>query len=172
MNTDKDVNGYLPTYRSIAAQAPRYPSICELGVAGGGSLELWQDMFPGAIVVGVDIDPNARWPTGTERVVSDQANARLPYVLREFAPAYFLIVDDASHDGGLTYLSFLNLWPLIAPDGFYVIEDWGVGFARFPGWNDSMLRTAEKLLMLLEHPASDVASITYSNGLIVLRKKP
>jgi hypothetical protein len=170
-DTDKGINGYLPTYRYIVKEIPPASFICELGVLDGGSLELWQRMFPYAqVIVGVDVNPHATWPDGTVQVVLDQASTSLPDVLREISPAYDLIVDDASHDGRLTRSSFDNLWPLVAPGGFYVIEDWGVGFPRFVGFDDSMLRFAQSLLGRLEDPHSDVVSITYSNGLITVRK--
>lgn len=172
LHTDKYVNGYMPAYKRIATMLPDDTAICELGVWAGGSLELWKLMFPSAkAVVGVDIDSNARWPEGTVKVVSGQTQDALPGELEAISASYGMIVDDASHDGRLTLRSFENLWPLVASGGFYVIEDWAVGFDHYPNFDDSMLTMAMALLKTLNSPDTDVHSIEYSYGLIVVRKK-
>ena len=68
--TDKVAQGYLDAYRSIAAELGPDARVCEVGVYACGSLATWQDLFPGGLVAGVDIDPGACWPDGTIRVVA------------------------------------------------------------------------------------------------------
>jgi len=60
----------------------------------------------------------------------------------------------------------------VVPGGWYVVEDWFVGFGNhplFPG-DHSMLRTAESFLQLLAAPGGEVESVTYRYGMIILRK--
>lgn len=167
--TDKVAHGYLPAYQRIADRTRRPAAVCEVGVWRGGSLTLWQHLFPGATIVGVDRDPAAVWPDGTHRVVTEQDDPDLPRRLAGIAPAYDLIVEDASHIGALSWATFGLLWPLVAPGGTYALEDWMVGLPSWLGFDDSMLRTAQGLLTRLER-SSDVESIEYRYGLALVRK--
>ena len=169
--TDKVTLGYLPSYLRIAAELGPAARVCEVGVFGGASLNMWQALFPGGLVAGVDNNAGSFWPAGTVSIVCGQDDPGLPARLRHHAPWWDLIVEDASHDGKLSQVTFGLLWPLVAPGGFYVLEDWMVGLPG--GWEDygtSMADTAAGFLQLLTGD-SDVEDITYRYGLAVLRKK-
>ena len=158
--TDKIGHGYLPTYLRIAAELGPAARVCEVGVEHGHGL-----------VCGVDSNGGSRWPEGTITVICDQDSPSLPGRLREHAEAWDLIVDDASHFGALTAATFQLLWPLVAPGGFYVVEDWMVGLPGvWPEYGGSMLAVAQGLLPLLTRDG-DVEDITYRYGLAVVRKK-
>jgi hypothetical protein len=167
--TDKVSHGYLPSYEAIATRTPSPAAVCEVGVWRGGSLRLWSHLFPGSVVVGVDRDPTATWPDGTVRVVAEQDDPALPGRLAAIAPAYDLIVEDASHQGALSWATFGLLWPLVAPGGTYALEDWMVGLPSWQGFDDSMLACAQSLLRHL-HRGSDVDAIEYRYGLALVRK--
>lgn len=177
--TDKDASGYVETYQGLARTLRPDAAICELGVYRGGSLALWQRMFPAAaVVVGVDIDPNASWPPGTVKVVADQQDPTLSDQLLAVLASeafghtgYDLIVDDASHQGHPTFKSFQHLWGLVVPGGYYVVEDWCVGFDTFPQYDASMLSMAMMLINLFEDPRTDVHFLNYVYGMIIIRKK-
>lgn len=175
LNTDKVENGYLPTYLDIASQIGTAGRVCELGVERGGSLRLWQTLFPEGVVVGVDSDPRAHWPEGTIKCVRDQAASSLRATLSVLTPdgQYDLIVDDASHLAHPTQVTFENLWPLVRPGGWYVIEDWGVALrGNAPMYEPDMWRTVVALLEHLDiHATTGIESITYRVGLVVMRKK-
>lgn len=181
-NTDKVAHGYLPTYLEIAASIGIRGHVCELGVYGGGSLTMWQTLFPMGLVVGVDYVEACVWPVGVKKIVTTQTSALLPVQLAAFSSdGYDLIVDDCSHNGKLTRQSWELLWPLVKPGGWYVIEDWFVGL---PPWttNDKlingdpeMLTTAESFLRYFPDDGKtnsehDMESATYKHGLIILRK--
>ncbi len=163
--TDKIGHGYLPTYLNIAAQLPAPATILEVGVAGGASLTMWRHLAPGADVVGVDINAQATWPDGTHRVVADQTNPALASVLPY--TAYDLIVDDASHDNARTRETWRQLWGLVKPGGWYVIEDWshcGGLIREFAGELVDCFHESRPL-------AWGVESVTYRPGLIVIRRE-
>ena len=96
----------------------------------------------------------------------------LPALLREHADGWDLVVDDASHDGALTGRTLEHLWPLVAPGGFYVIEDWFVGFGDYQGpcKSPAMLGVVQGLLERL-HAGSDTEWVSYRYGMAVIRKK-
>ena len=175
--TDKFAHGYVPTYRRIARQLGLSAAVCEIGTWRGGSLEVWREMFPAGLIVGVDIDPHAVWPDGTVKVVSDQASPNLPGELTDVLhrggrTAFDMIVDDAGHNGVLSAETFRLTWPLVRPGGFWVLEDWFVGLPemQYLGFGPSMLRLAESFLSLLTE-TGDVEDIHYRHALAVLRKK-
>jgi hypothetical protein len=169
--TDKITHGYLGTYLRIAAELGPSARVCEVGVDRGDGLDMFQALFPAGLVAGVDANEGCRWPSGTIPVICGQDDPVLPSRLRLHAPAWDLIIDDASHAGQLTMATFRLLWPLVAPGGFYVVEDWMVGLPHiWPEYGDSMLLAAQGLLTLLTRDG-DVEDITYRYGLAVLRKK-
>ena len=167
--TDKTGHGYLPTYLRIAAELGPSARVCEVGVHAGRGLDMFQALFPTGLVAGVDVDPRCQWPEGTVPVICAQDDETLPGLLAAHSPQWDLFVDDASHDGKLTAETFRLLWPLVAPGGFYVVEDWMVGLGGW-GFDASMLTTVQGLLSLLTK-GGDVEDITYRYGLAVLRKK-
>lgn len=171
-DTDKVDQGYMPAYNTIADQIGGAARVCELGVWHGGSLATWKDLFPKGTICGVDTDPQAYWPEGTIRIVAGQDDPALPGMLIRHEDAWDLIVDDASHDSYLTARSFNLLWPLVSPGGFYVIEDWFVGYPEYHGMCKSpgMLDLAKSLLDRLRED-SDTESVSYRYGMAIVRKK-
>lgn len=167
--TDKVTHGYLGTYLRLAAELGPGARVCEIGVHLGRGLDLFQALFPGGLVAGVDVSAGCRWPDGTIAVIAAQDDPSLPALLGGYSPAWDLFVDDASHDGNLTVATMRLLWPLLRPGGFYVIEDWMVGLG-WPGFDDSMLLAVQGLLTLLTR-GGDVEDITYRYGLAVIRKR-
>jgi len=196
--TDKGMYGYIREYQRIACILGPAARVCELGVWRGGSLPLWRGLFPEGIIAGVDIDPHAKWLDGTARIVCGQDDPDLPRLLGEHAPAWDLIVDDASHVGHLTRASFGLLWPLVAPGGFYVIEDWWIGSPLWPStgfwdgtavgsqavrdrYDPEMLRVVQDLVLLLDKPFcgwgaqgplrdSEAESVFFRYGMAIVRK--
>lgn len=168
--TDKVSLGYLPAYLRIAAEIGTAGRVCEVGVRGGHGLDMFQALFPDGIITGVDWDAECRWPDGTIRIVSEQDAPDLAALLTEHSPAWDLVIDDASHEGELTRATFGLLWPLVAPGGFYVVEDWQTGLDSWAGTGPGMLHAVQRFLELLDK-GSDVEEITCRYGMAVLRKK-
>ena len=186
--TDKvEPHGYFPVYLKLAAELGPYGRVCEIGVAGGGSLEMFQHLFPLGTVCGVDVTAEGtliatehgtrtHWPDGTVQVLSEQTAADLPGRLREICPQWDLIVDDASHEGPATTSTFENLWPLVRPGGYYVVEDWNGAFgnSRQPGapypWGPGILRAVQGFLNLLWDRDAECDEIVYRYGLAVIHK--
>lgn len=200
--TDKEAVGYLPAYRQIAETLGPAARVCEIGVQHGSSLLMWQDMFPRGLVAGIDFIASRYWPPGTIRIVAEQTDPALPAMLREHSARWDLIVDDGSHEGARTQATFDMLWPLVAPGGFYVIEDWFLGLPLWlatgcyagetPGpassaascYDPGMLRMVQNLLALLDEPyrgpcnttglprETSVESVTCRYGLAIVQKYP
>lgn len=136
-NTDKISNAYLDTYDEFLRPfIGKNISLLELGILNGGSLQLWSDYFTESKIVGVDIHlPKDFNPKGDIHMFKgSQADTKfLSEVCNNSAPEGFdIIIDDASHVGELTKISFWHLFDNhLKPGGLYVIEDWGTGY-----WED------------------------------------
>ena len=92
--------------------------------AGGRSLRMWKEYFPKARIVGVDIhDKSALAQPRIAIVQADQSDASsLRAVHDRFGP-FDVIVDDGSHFSEHVRITFQTLFPLLADDGIYCIED-------------------------------------------------
>ncbi len=170
--TDKFAHGYWPVYERLAAETGPAGHVLEVGVYKGGSLRLWQELFPDGLVAGVDNNSAApaTWPPGTRQIIADQTDISLRQLARDISPdGYDLIIDDASHSGEASGITFRTLWQLVKPGRYYALEDWDVAFTMADSFGASMLRLAESFLALLV-PGEGADEIVYRFGLAVIRK--
>jgi SAM-dependent methyltransferase len=113
--------------------------LLELGVNKGGSLLLWRDYFEQGTIIGLDVNP-IRIDDPTDRVRFYQGHqqdiALLDHIAEREAPQGFdIIIDDCSHIGEPTRISFWHLFKHhLKPGGIYAIEDWGTGY--WDSWID------------------------------------
>jgi len=133
-DTDKS-EYYLRNYeRKFAHLRERPIALLEVGVHRGGSLYLWRDYFSRGTIVGFDLHPPASFSDESGRIrifPCDQGNAPgIRAAARSASPDGFdIIIDDASHMGTLTAITFQTLfYDHLRPGGFYAIEDWGTGY--------------------------------------------
>ncbi len=110
----------------LGAYRDQAPSILEIGIQAGGSLELWQQYFgKGARIVGIDIDPECKRfeREGISVRIGSQADpAFLEAVAAEFGP-FDVLIDDGSHQFDHQITSFRTLFPHIRENGVYACED-------------------------------------------------
>jgi hypothetical protein len=114
-------------------------ALLELGVHKGGSLKTWTEYFRHGTIVGVDaLDPCAdfsAYPNIRFELADQRDGGRLSHICRRHAPGGFdIIVDDASHIGTFTLMSYQALFPHLKPGGFYCVEDWATGY--WSDWSD------------------------------------
>lgn len=127
------------------------------GYMPGASLFMWNDYFPFADVYGVDIDPKAI--VDFSRIRSVTADSRSG-ILHGLLPLNFdLIVDDGCHEVQVQFETFLNLFPLVKENGFYIIED-------AEGWYD-----LSNLLEGYAHQVVICSSINGASGKLILIRK-
>jgi Cephalosporin hydroxylase. len=133
-DTDKITLRYLEVYDPILTSwIDKEIKLLEIGVYRGGSVRLWHDYFPRGNIVGIDLKLPENFTPG-ERIQlfqGSQADTRfLSQVALKTAPEGFdIIIDDASHTGELTKITFWHLFDhYLKPGGLYAIEDWGTGY--------------------------------------------
>ena len=118
---------YFEIYeRHLARIRPSSPTMLEIGVQGGGSLEMWRQYFGGsAHIYGLDIDPAARRheDIATKIFVGDQADrAFLQNVMAQTGPLD-LVIDDGGHTANQQITSFEAIYPNLNENGIYLVED-------------------------------------------------
>lgn len=98
----------------------------EIGVFGGGSLDMWREYFgPQATIFGIDINPECKSLNTAEtpvRIGSQADHSFLDRVVSEMG-GVDVVLDDGSHYGHHQRASFEILFPLLSEGGLYIIED-------------------------------------------------
>jgi hypothetical protein len=121
---------HLRRFRENGARPVR---LLEIGINHGGSLQLWRKYFgPGATIFGVDIDPRCRVldsPDMPVRIGSQTDPEFLRRVVGEMG-GIDIVVDDGSHVASHQRSSFETLFPLLDPDGVYIVEDLHTSYWR------------------------------------------
>ena len=117
---------YFPAYENHFGRYVNRPvKFLEIGVCHGGSLQMWKRYFgPRAVIVGIDIRPDFAFEEDQIAVrTGDQADPDfLNSVVNEFG-TFDAVLDDGSHMAEHTAAAFAFLYPRIAEDGIYMVED-------------------------------------------------
>ncbi len=131
-------NHYFDVYdRHLSRFRNTDVSILEIGIFGGGSLDMWRDYFgPSAKIYGVDIQPSCRaYAThGIEIFIGDQANREFWQRVRASVPRLDIVIDDGGHRYEQQVVSLQELLPFIAPGGVYICEDIHGGYNGFASY--------------------------------------
>jgi hypothetical protein len=100
--------------------------VVEIGVAHGGSLQMWKQYFgPQAHIYGVDIQPatKALEAPQIQVLVGDQANADFLESVAQAIPRIDILIDDGGHTMRQQEVTFKTLFPRVSDDGVYLCED-------------------------------------------------
>jgi len=117
---------YFDIYERYLAPYINMPvKLLEIGVLHGGSLQVWKRWLgPQATIVGVDINPNVKFSEEQihVRIGNQGDDAFLGGVLSEFG-LFDIVIDDGSHIPTEVLSSLRFLYPHMANNGWYFIED-------------------------------------------------
>lgn len=117
-------HGYLEHYeRHLAHRDIR--SVCEIGIASGGSLRLWEYLFPSARILGIDRVQACQTLAGgrIQIEIADAADtAAMTRIVQAHGP-FDLVIDDGSHEESDVFSALSVLFDAVTPGGVYVIED-------------------------------------------------
>ena len=127
-STDKgpSQHNYTELYERLFFQWQDDPiTIFEIGIAEGGSLQMWQDYFPNARIFAVDIlDKSAFNNARVTTLVADQANRdQLQKAIAAAGSEIDVLIDDGGHTMEQQQVSLGFLFRHVRPGGYYVIED-------------------------------------------------
>jgi len=186
--------GYLPIYDEIVhwfKSVPREGVLLEIGVGGGGSLEIWRDCLAdtSTTVVGVDINPDcATLPLdGCEIYIGSQSDSSLVHrIIADFG-SIDVVIDDGSHEYRDQIATLRALWPSISTGGYYIIEDlhtsYWLGHGGFWGRRSTAIGLCKRLLDVMHKPyhrfrmapdlklfENSLESILIRDSMMILRK--
>ncbi len=145
--TDKSSRGhnYLKTYESFLSRYRNEQfTLIEIGGLNGASLAVWEEYFPKAKIVCLDINPKVT-RFQRERVDVLIGDSGDPKFLADVLSRYEnvkVVIDDGSHRWDHNRIAFINLFPSVSPGGLYVVEDLHTNFeTRYAGNDDTPFMT-------------------------------
>ena len=101
-------------------------TVLEIGVSQGGSLQMWKDYFgASAKIIGIDIDPVCKEheEKNIEVFIGNQTDQELAKQIYDKYGLLDIIIDDGSHIMYDVVKSFELYYPLVKPNGTYLVED-------------------------------------------------
>ena len=194
-------NTYFDIYEThFAKYVNKNPTVLEIGVAKGGSLEMWSKYFVNGEIHGLDINEKIMKYTFDEKnIFCHLGNQGDPKYWEHFNQnvdmRFDVIIDDGSHINSHQILTILNLWPRLNEGGTYLIEDthtsywdwatpggqeYGGGYRKDGAFIESskdlidfLHRQFNGVLFpdIMKQVFEDLYSITYYNSVVVFTKK-
>jgi hypothetical protein len=144
--TDKwGAHRYTPHYQQHLQHLRRRPiNLLEIGIGGysragegGASLRMWKHFFPHGNIYGLDIQDKSF--VTEPRIRAFQGDQSDPELLRSIVAEIGqldVVIDDGSHRPEHVIATFEILFPLLAEDGIYVVEDTQTSY--WPEWGGSL----------------------------------
>lgn len=131
-------------------------NLLEIGVGGheapdqgGNSLRMWKAFFPHANIFAIDIFDKSALEEERIRIFrGSQADVDFLRSVAAAMGAIDVVVDDGSHVNDHVITSFQTLFPLLAPDGIYAIEDLQTAYWPAFGGNEVPHSTRTSMEML------------------------
>ena len=118
---------YFPIYERHFKDFVYKPvTFLEIGCGEGGSLQMWKRYFgPHARIIGIDIDPECKKfeEDQVEVHIGQQQDCQLLQSLISQVGAPDIVLDDGSHVMSHIIASFQFLYPRMAKNGIYMVED-------------------------------------------------
>lgn len=154
---------YLDVYEMYFSRfVGRAPTIVEVGVQSGGSLQLWRRYFgPDAQIWGLDIDPGilklrSAYDSNTHLLVGDQADPAFWDRVFEQISQIDIFIDDGGHLPLQHRVTFENVFPRLKNGGVFICEDTHTCYMHHLNVSrkhpDSFVEYAKNLADLLHTP--------------------
>lgn len=143
-------NGYAPIYHALFKHLRHSPiRLLEIGIGTvlpnvycsmyghdlpgyrpGASLRAWRDYFENGFIWGIDIQPDTKI-IGEPRIATAICNSTNTADVDSFMATanlanprgFDIVIDDGSHIAEQQLATLRNIWPYVASDGLYVLED-------------------------------------------------
>ena len=129
-NSDKRLHKWIHYFDIYERHFSRFrnqsPVMVEIGVFGGGSLDMWKAYLGlGSRIVGIDINPEckAHESDDVEIFIGSQDDPDLIEQIFEKYPRIDIVLDDGSHMMEHMIGSFELMYSRIHSNGVYVVED-------------------------------------------------
>jgi hypothetical protein len=145
--------------RHLAHLRTKRITLLEIGIGGyadaklgGGSLRMWRRYFPRGQIYGIDIeDKRSHDERRIHTFRGDQNDERFLVGVIAKIGKPDIIIDDGSHLNSHVVNSFRILFPHLADNGIYVVEDTQTSYWPDYGGNSDDLQTAPTSMSLLKN---------------------
>ena len=188
-------NTYFDDYeKHLNKYVQQNPTVLEIGVAEGGSLEMWSKYFVNGSIHGMDLDQRIMDYKYSQPNIfthhGDQSSDEYwDYFNNHTNIMFDVIIDDGSHVNSHQILTLLNLFPRLKNNGTYVIEDTHTSYWQpYEGGllkQGTFIETVKGLIDFLHRQHidahlnekmvdifKDLKSIQFYNSMVVLEKQP
>jgi len=145
-------DNYFPIYDRLFRTLDENCSVVEIGVLGGGSLQLWRDALGDrAHIVGVDLNPQAKEleSLGFDIVIGDGSKRETWQEIRSVVGSADLLIDDGGHTFESQIFSVLFGLQVVKDGGYIVVEDVHTSYSGSLQWGTrrySFIRFAFRLV--------------------------
>ena len=134
-------SGYFDVYeKHLSKFIGKSPRILEIGVLGGGSIEMWLKYFgQDTSVIAVDVNPeclNYKYDGDVQIIMGDQGSTEFWKQFAEENGKFDIIIDDGGHTMNQQITTLNSMFPYLNDGGVFAVEDthtsywqnWGGGF--------------------------------------------
>lgn len=192
-NTNKWSNYFNIYQKHFDKFLNRSINLLEIGIAEGGSLELWYKYFgQDCNIFGIDIDPNVlnlKFEFPVDIAIGNQADEDFWKYYLFNKPNFDIIIDDGGHGMEEQITTLINVFPYLNNGGILLVEDVHTSYwAAFNGEllnQGTFIERSKSLVDFLnrQHIRSiqpndtfvnifkDLFSITFYNSVIVFEKQ-
>ena len=134
------------------------PTVLEIGVQGGGGLEMWRAYFGDAArIYGIDSNPAAKRneDIATKVYIGDQGDRAFLREVRSEIGTLDIVIDDGGHLANQQITSFEELYPALSENGVYLVEDthtavWGGAYNNRPDGQTILSVAAARCMQLMD----------------------
>jgi len=130
---------YFDVYERYITKYRNKPvTLVEIGVQGGGSIQMWRKFLgDSAKIIGIDIDPAVKdhepfYDENTKIIVADQGSPEFWDEFLKEHPEIDILIDDGGHEMRQQIVTFEKVFPHITKGGVFICEDTHTSyFAQF-----------------------------------------
>lgn len=141
---------YFDVYeRHLRPLASRGVTMLEIGILGGGSLQMWKSYFgPESRIYGIDANPDCRSheEPQIEIFIGDSANRDFCKRVLDKTGRLDVVVDDGGHKASEQLNAFEELYPAVREGGVYIVEDTHTSF-----WSEFIDTPDKKTFLQFAH---------------------
>ncbi len=165
-------------------------TILEIGVAQGGSLQMWKNYFgEKAKIYGIDIDPRCKTmeEENIKILIGSQSDRKFLKEVKMQIPPVDILIDDGGHSMVQQITTFEELFDFVKEDGVYLCEDVLTSYKLTYGGGHKRLGTfieysknfidflnafhSEQRSLKVNNFTKNVDSIHYYDSIIVIEKR-